>query len=42
MDLVDTLLLDIILKFYAVYHLDSRDGKVTDIEILCYKFISNM
>ena len=38
MDLVDTLLLDIILKFY----LDSPVVKVTDLEILCYKSISNM
>ena len=37
MDLVNTLLLDI-LKFFAV----PSEIKVIDIEILCYKSISNM
>ena len=41
MDLVDTLLLDII-KFQYAYHLDSPEVKVTDLEISCYKSISNM
>ena len=39
MDLVDTLLLDIILKF-MLYHLESPVVKVTDFKILCYKSIS--
>ena len=41
MDLVDTLLLDIILKFYAVA-LHSPVVMATDLKILCYKSISNM
>ena len=39
MNLVDTLLLDINLM---LYHLDPPEVKVTDLEILCYKFILNM